>query len=70
MVLFVHHEECYMVAMITNTAYTMKQLINKACTDILQTGLYETTCAEFRGMDIKNHKYTTLKEHMMQTFEL
>ena len=59
-----------MVAMTTKTAYTMKQLIDKAYTTILQTGLYETPCTEFRGMDPENQTYATLKEHMMQAFEL
>ena len=51
MVLFARLEECYMVAMSTKPAYTMDQLINKAYMAILQIGLYETPCAEYRGMD-------------------
>ena len=59
-----------MLAIPTKPTYTMKQLIDKAYTAILQTGLYETPCAEFRGVDPKNQTYATLKEHMMQAFEL
>ena len=65
MELFSRLEECYMVAMTTKPAYTMEQLIDKAYTAILQTGLYETPCTEFRGMNAKNQTYSTLKEHMM-----
>ena len=65
-----HLEECYMVAMTTKPAYTTEQLIDKAYTTILQTGLYKTPCAEFRGMDAKNQTYAMLKEYTMQAFEL
>ena len=50
MVLFARLEECYMVAITTKLAYTMYQVINKAYTAILQTGLYKIPCAEYRGM--------------------
>ena len=70
MVLFVYPEECYMVAMSTKPAYTMDQLINKAYMAILQIGLYETPCAEYRGMDPVYQTYATLKEPMMQAFKL
>ena len=33
---------------------------------ILQTGLYKTPCAEYKGMEPENQTYATLKEHMMQ----
>ena len=36
----------------------------------LQTGLYETPYAEYRGMYPVNQINTTLKEHMLQAFEL
>ena len=59
-----------MVAMLTKPNYTMSQLIDKAYTAILQTGLYKIPCAEYRGMYPVNQTYITLKEHMMQAFEL
>ena len=70
MVLFARLEKCYMVAMTAEPAYTMEQLIDEAYTVILQTGLYETLCVEFRGMDPENQTYATLKEHILQVFEL
>ena len=48
----------------------MNQLIDKAYTAILQTGLYETPCAKFKGMETENHMYATPKEHMVLAFEL
>ena len=59
-----------MIAMSTKPAYMMEQLVDKAYTAILQTSLYETPCAEFEGMDPNNQTYATLKEHMLQVFEL
>ena len=70
MELFSCLEECYMVAMTTKPAYTMEQLIDKAYTAILQTGLYELPCAEFCGMEPEHQTYAMLKENMMQVFEL
>ena len=52
--MFARLEECYMVAILIKPAYTMNQLINKAYMAILQTRLYETPCAEYRGMDLVN----------------
>ena len=66
MALFTRPVKCYMVAMSTKLAYTMDQLINKAYTAILQTGLYETQCMEYKGMEPENQTYATLKEHMEQ----
>ena len=68
--LFSRLEECFMIAMATKPEYTMKQLVDKAYTAILQTGQYETPCAEFKGMLPENQTYSTLKEHMLQAFEL
>ena len=48
----------------------MEQLVDKAYTAILQTGLYETPCAKFKGILPKNQTYSTLKEHMLQAYEL
>ena len=70
MELFSRLEECYMVAMTTKPAYTMEQLIDKAHTAILQTGLYKTPCTEFCGIDPEHQTYAMLKEHMMQAFKL
>ena len=70
MALFTRLEKCYMVAMPTKPAYTTDQLIDKAYMAILQTGLYKTPCAEYKVMEPKNQTYATLKEHMMQAFEL
>ena len=70
MALFTRLEKCYMVAMSTKPAYTMDQLIDKAYTAILQTGLYKTRCVEYKGMETENQTSATLKEHMMQAFEL
>ena len=70
MALFTHLYECYMVAISTKAVYTMDQLINKAYTAMLLTGLYKTPCIEFKGMETEHQTYATLKEHMMQAFEL
>ena len=59
-----------MIAISTPLVYTMKQLVDKAYTVILQTALYKTLCAEFKGMDPNNQTYTTFKEYMLQSFEL
>ena len=68
--LFSRLEECFMIAMATKPEYTMEQLVDKAYTAILQTGQYETPCAEFKGMLPENQTYAVLKEHMLQAFEL
>ena len=68
--LFSRLEGCFMIAMATKPEYTMEQLVDKAYTAILQTGQYETPCAEFKGMLPENQMYSTLKEHMLQAFEL
>ena len=68
--LFSRLEECFMIAMATKPEYTIEQLVDKAYTAILQTGQYETPCAEFKGMLPENQTYATLKEHMLQAFEL
>ena len=59
-----------MVAITNKPAYMMEQLINKAYTAILQTGLYETPYMEFCRMDDEHQTYAMLKEHMMQVFKL
>ena len=69
MVLFSKLEECYMVAMVTTPTYTMGQLVDKVYITILQTGLYKTLCAEFKGMLPEDQTYATLKEHIPQAFD-
>ena len=54
--LFSRLKECFMIAMTTKSEYTMEQLVDKACTAILQTSQYETPCAEFKGMLPENQK--------------
>ena len=49
--LFDRLEECYILALRNNPAYTTKQILDKAKTAVEQTGLFSTALLEWNGAD-------------------